>query len=208
MVRSSPRPGFSLIEALVVLAIGGMALAIIFSIGLQAGDSGFSLGRRAMAAADSDIASSDLRAVIRSLAVRPPAMFAPEIDEPIRGQASRLEGDLVMERATQCGPRGWSGRLVLAIEPRGPGRALVCEAADRRATLITSRSADMAFSYSEDGVVWSDQWTNAPTGRDSVETQPPIKVYVRLKADAATDIVESASSGPVRPWARIETYDE
>ena len=37
-MQTARRAGFSLIEALVVLAIGGMALAVIFSIGIKAGD--------------------------------------------------------------------------------------------------------------------------------------------------------------------------
>lgn len=127
MDRDRARSGFSLIEALVVLAIGGMALAIIFSIGVKAGDTGFGLGRRAMSAADSDVAASDLRTLIRSLALRPPDTFLGGLDQPVVGDPIRLEGDVVIERATQCAPQGWAGRLVLAVERRGTGHALLIQ---------------------------------------------------------------------------------
>ena len=71
MRRLAQRSGFSLIEALVVLAIGGMALAIIFSIGIKAGDTGFSLGRRAMSAADLDVSVSDVRVLIAPFPAHP-----------------------------------------------------------------------------------------------------------------------------------------
>ena len=92
-MQTARRAGFSLIEALVVLAIGGMALAVIFSIGIKAGDTGFSLGRRAMSVADADVAISDLRAIIRSLSLRPPAAIVEGVDRPIVAGPDRLEAD-------------------------------------------------------------------------------------------------------------------
>ena len=41
--------GFSLMEAMVVLIIGGMALMLVFAIGGRAAEIGFGLGRRALA---------------------------------------------------------------------------------------------------------------------------------------------------------------
>ena len=43
--------GFSLIEALIVLLVAGMALMLVFSIGGESARTGFRLGRRALAAA-------------------------------------------------------------------------------------------------------------------------------------------------------------
>ncbi|WP_145915932.1 hypothetical protein [Brevundimonas naejangsanensis] len=86
------------------------------SFGMKAGDAGFALGRRAMSAADADVAISDLRSIIRSLTVRPPAAIMEGVDLPLVGAPERLEGEAVMERATGCAPQGWAGRLVLTIE--------------------------------------------------------------------------------------------
>lgn len=100
-MQTARRSGFSLIEALVVLAIGGMALAVIFSIGIKAGDSGFSLGRRAMSVADADVAVSDLRSIIRSVSVRPPASMLEGVDQPILAAPDRLEVCLSSEHLAQ-----------------------------------------------------------------------------------------------------------
>ena len=109
------RSGFSLIEALVVLAIGGMAVAIVFSLGMKAGDTGFALGRRAMSAADADISIANIRTIVQSLALRPPAMAVTGIDTPVTGEPDRLAGPVVMKRATPCAPQGWAGEISLAI---------------------------------------------------------------------------------------------
>lgn len=136
-MQTARRAGFSLIEALVVLAIGGMALAVIFSIGIRAGDTGFSLGRRAMSVADADVAISDLRAIIRSISVRPPISILEGVDQPIVASPERLEADVVMERATGCAPQGWAGRLTLSIEPQAGERVLMCQAGPRKTPIMT-----------------------------------------------------------------------
>jgi prepilin-type N-terminal cleavage/methylation domain-containing protein len=202
-MKRARRSGFSLIEALVVLAIGGMALAIIFSIGTKAGDTGFGLGRRAMDAADSDVAVTDLRSIIRSLALRPTDTFQTEFDQPILGEATRLVGDVVMERATQCAPQGWAGRLTLAVETRGTGRVLTCSAGERQATLATLRTNEAAFSYSADGgLTWSPGYTNAPQGPQNFGEPRSQALWVRFAAGAALDVTEGVSSGRPETWMR------
>lgn len=202
--NSTSRSGFSLIEALVVLAIGGMALAIIFSIGTKAGETGFGLGRRAMAASESDVAASDLRTVIRSIALRPSATILSGVDRPTTGDARKLESDVVMERATQCAPEGWAGRLTLEVEPRGGGSALVCSAGDRKATLVVTPGKGAALSYSTDGVEWSPVFSNARSSQAAFEQPRSEIVWVRFAAPPVIDVVESASSGRPEAWARID----
>lgn len=197
-----PRLGFSLIEALVVLAIGGMALAIIFSIGTKAGETGFGLGRRAMAASESDVAASDLRAIIRSIALRPSAAALSDVDRPSTGDARRLETDVVMERSTQCAPEGWAGRLTLEIQTRGAGSALVCSAGDRKATLVVLPGQNAALSYSRDGTAWSPAFSSAPLDQAAFEQPRSETVWVRFAARPIIDIVESATSGRPESWAR------
>ena len=195
------RHGFSLIEALVVLAIGGMALAIIFSIGIKAGDTGFGLGRRAMAAADTELSTNDLRSLLRSFAVRPEANFVSGVDRPIEGSATRLVGEAVMERATQCGPQGWAGDLTLEIEQQDGLVSIVCQADERRVVLATGPGTAGGFQYSVDaGTTWTDAWTNAPATRF---TEPrPVRVWFRVLGPARLDIIESSGSGRPEAWAR------
>lgn len=196
------RSGFSLIEALVVLAISGMALAIIFTIGTKAGDTGFGLGRRAMAASDSDIAIGDLRGLIRSVALRPSSTFA-DIDTPVSGGRNRLAADVVMERANQCGPLGWAGQLVLSIDSVGGRSQLMCERGGRKILLIDLGTGPAAFSYSRDGRSWSETYTNAPQdGEDATELHSET-VWIRLSSSTFGDVVESASSGSPQSWLRL-----
>lgn len=202
-MQQPPRPGFSIVEALVVLAISGMALAIIFTIGVKAGDTGFALGRRAMSSADLDLAVSDLRTILRSYDVRPPTTFLQGQDEPMIGSATRLEGSAVMERATQCAPQGWAGRLVLTIEGQGADRVLMCRAGERSAVLFELGAAPAAFSYSRDASDWSAGYENrrpATTPDDAAARYAA--VFIRFRATDVADIVELANSGLPSKWIR------
>ena len=200
MLRSR-RAGFSLIEALVVLAVGGLALAVIFSLGTKPGATGFKLGRGAMAAADRDVAVGDVRATVRSIALRPPATFLPDIDRPMDGQAQRLEAEVVMERATQCAPQGWTGRLVLEIATQGGERVLTCRAGDRPTTrLMTLSPGQAGFTYSTDGLRWAPAYANTPAPRGEGPLSP-VNLWVRVSTPGL-DIVEMASSGQPEAWIR------
>lgn len=204
MLTRTARAGFSLIEALVVLAIGGMALAIIFSIGVRAGDAGFSLGRRAMSAADLDVSVSDARVMIRSIALRPPETFNAVIDRPLVGGADRLEADVVMERATQCAPQGWAGRMILVVERRGGQGMLTCEAGAEAATLITTSDPTARLSYSNDGVTWSDAYESATQAEGSDDgPMQSIRLYVRFQG-GAVDVMDAAGSGRPESWIRFD----
>lgn len=195
------RAGFSLIEALVVLAVGGLALAVIFSIGTRAGDAGFRMGRGAMAAADRDVALGDIRATVRSIVLRPTSTFLPQVDRPMDGQAQRLEAEVVMERATQCAPEGWSGRLVLEISAQGGERALICRAGNRPATrLMTLPAGQAGFAYSTDAQSWTPAYANTPAPRGDAPHMP-LNLWVRVTAPGL-DVVEMASSGQPDVWIR------
>ncbi|WP_374386175.1 prepilin-type N-terminal cleavage/methylation domain-containing protein [Brevundimonas sp.] len=198
------RAGFSLIEALVVLAIGGMALAIIFSIGIKAGDAGFSLGRRATSAADLDVSVSDARVMIRSIALRPPETFNAQVDRPVVGAADRLEADVVMERATQCAPQGWAGRMVLTVERRGAQGVLSCEAGGPASILITTSDPTARLSYSTDGLTWSDAYEAVTQVEASNDGQMrSIRLFVRFQS-GAIDVVEAVGSGRPESWIRFD----
>lgn len=201
VMMTARRSGFSLIEALVVLAIGGMALAVIFSIGIKAGDTGFSLGRRAMSVADADVAISDLRSIIRSISVRPPASIIDGVDHPIFAAPDRLEADVVMERATGCAPQGWAGRLTLSFRTQGEP-TLMCQAGDRTVTLLTlPKGVEAFFAYSENGEVWGPTYEAPKALATRMEGMRSRQFFMRLKA-GPVDIVESASSGLPGRWAR------
>lgn len=199
------RAGFSLIEALVVLAIGGMALAVIFSIGLKAGDTGFALGRRAMAAADTDVAVNDLRVILRSFDLRPPQLIADGVDRPIVGTSDRLEGQVVLEQATGCGPQGWAGHLVLTIEPLNGGRALYCKAGNREVPLITWNGNQRPhFSYSPDAQTWLEAFATPSARTELIETVSSETLWIRLASTPGAEIVEQVHSGRPDRWVRFD----
>lgn len=202
-MQTARRAGFSLIEALVVLAIGGMALAVIFSIGIKAGDTGFALGRRAMSVADADVAISDLRAIIRSISLRPPATIVEGVDQPIVAGPERLEADAVMERATGCAPQGWAGRLTLTIETQGAERVLMCQAGPRKTPIMTlPRGATAAFSYSSDSATWVAAFESPRAPSNDTESFRSQSLWVRLHAGPTLDIVDLAASGRPERWTR------
>lgn len=193
-----------MIEALVVLAIGGMALAIIFSIGIKAGDTGFSLGRRAMTAADLDVSVSDVRVLIRSIALRPPETFNAQIDRPIVGAPERLEADVVMERATQCAPQGWAGQMVLTVRREDGQGVLTCEAGGEPVTLIATSDPTASLSYSSDGVTWSTAYASATRGDAASDGQMrSSRLFVRFKG-GAVDVLDAAGSGRPESWIRFD----
>jgi prepilin-type N-terminal cleavage/methylation domain-containing protein len=201
--RPSRRDGFSLIEALVVLAIGGMALAIIFSIGIKAGDTGFRLGRRAMSVADADIAISDARSLIRSIAVRPAETINDPVDQPIEGRADVLTADIIAQRATQCAPLGWSGRMRLSVETAGRERQLTCEAGGQRVVLLTTTDRNAALSYSRDGIDWSDAYRSPPRQVARDGGMRSTTLFVRFRG-GAVDVVETAGSDRPESWIRFD----
>lgn len=203
-MQTTSRTGFSLIEALVVLAIGGMALAVIFSIGIKAGDTGFSLGRRAMSVADADVAISDLRSIIRSLSLRPPATIVAGVDLPIVAGPDRLEANAVMERATGCAPQGWAGRLTLTIETQGPERVVMCQAGSRKTPIMTLPGGvtAAAFSYSPDGATWTPSFETPRGAPVSMENFRSQSLWVRLNGGPRMDVVDLVYSGQPAQWMR------
>lgn len=202
-MQTARRAGFSLIEALVVLAIGGMALAVIFSIGIKAGDTGFALGRRAMSVADADVAISDLRSIIRSISLRPTATILEGVDQPIVAGPERLEADAVMERATGCAPQGWAGRLILSLETQGGERVLMCQAGSRKTPIMTlPHGATAAFSYSTDSMIWSPAFESPRAPANDMESFHSQALWVRLNGGPTLDIVDLAASGRPERWTR------
>lgn len=204
MRLDAARQGFSLIEALVVLAIGGMALAIIFSIGVKTGDTGFKLGRKAMSAADEDIFLSDFRSTVRSIALRPVETSTAALDLPIVGRPDRLEVDIVMERATGCAPAGFAGRISLNLERYQDKVSIICRAGARRAVFAVVSDPNVKLSYSEDGIRWSDEYTSPPRPAfSSGNGVRSISLIVRLTI-GSMDVLEMATSGRPEAWIRFD----
>jgi hypothetical protein len=197
--------GFSLIEALVVLLVAGMALMLVFSIGGQSARTGFSLGRRALAAADDEVTQDQLRSLIRDLTPAPigvdPAPFGLA---PFVGDASGFQGDAVLDRAGVCGDAGPVGHLRVAIESHADGDVVSCQVGAAATRLVADlRPRRVRFTYSTDGVQWSDGWRAPAVARAPIAgPTPPARsasVFIRLASDdGRIELMERANSGP--PW--------
>jgi hypothetical protein len=203
MPPSRPRnaeAGFSLIEALIVLLVAGMALMLVFSIGGDSARTGFQLGRRALAAADGEVAEDELRGLIASLQL-PPARVDPAKVKlaPFAGDDRGFAADAVLARPGLCGPAGPTGRLRVAIETHADGDEVTCQAGVAAPVMVADlRPRRARFSYSSDGAHWSDSLA-PPTSFDPKAEPVELSLYIRLASDdGVVDVVGRASSGP--PW--------
>ena len=191
-----------MIEALVVMAIGSMALVVVFSIGRSATDNGFRLGRSALSAADTEVAIADVRVVLSSLLLRPTATIRDPERHTFTGEGATLEGEAVMLRSTACAPRGWQGRLKLTIEARQGQIALVCTAGDRTVSLMRL-APGAAFAYSVNGDTWASAWTNDEEAVGAPSTPEPLRpasLLIKLVNPGRTELIEALSSGLPETW--------
>jgi hypothetical protein len=204
--NSSPstKAGFSLIEALIVLLVAGMALMLVFAIGGQSARTGFALGRRALAAADDDVTQDQLRSLIDDLTLTPTGVDPTALGlTPFNGDAAGFEGDAVLDRAGVCGEAGPVGRVRVAIHADADGDILTCQAGAGATKLLADlRPRHVRFAYSADGAQWSDTWS-APVPSTAAMAGPvrpprsPVSLFVRLSSDDGRfELVERASSGP------------
>ena len=195
--------GFSLIEALVVLLVAGMALMLVFSIGGQSARTGFALGRRALAAADDQVTQDQLRGLIRDLTPAPTGVDPAALGlAPFTGDASSFQGDAVLDRAGACGEAGPVGRIRVAIEPHTDGDVVTCQVDGAAPRLVADlRPRRVRFAYSVDGELWRDGWQTPTIPRVAIAGTPsarsPTSVFIRLASDdGQVELVERASSGP------------
>jgi hypothetical protein len=186
-------------EALVVLIVAGMALMLVFAIGGRAAQTGFQLGRRALAVADGEVAQDELRGLIRGL-VLPPAGVDPHdlAMPPFVGDARGFAGDVVLDRAGLCAPAGPAGVLLVALEARPDGDLITCGPKTGARTVVADlRPRRARFAYSLDGGSWSDQWTSRPDWTPGRRDPAERRLFVRLASDDGRfELIERATSGP------------
>ena len=203
------RAGFSLVEALVVLAITAMTLSLLFSMAGRGVDAGFRIGRSALDQADRSIETETLRSLLESLRL-PLLGITEDPAEMPSGTASEFSGLASLTRPTPCGARGVYGRLALEIEIDEGGSTLTCVMNGGEPVVVLTHPGTLAFSYSENGTEWSP--VLGGTELSAVQDEETVTVrerrlFVRL-ADAAGafEVIGRASSG--RPEAVLAIRDE
>lgn len=200
------RAGFSLIEALVVLVISGMALLLIFSVGLRATETGFRLGRGALSLADRSIQADAYRRIVEGFALVPMTGIPSVLRlAPVSGDKDSLTGDAILSVNTTCAPAGPAAAISLEILPiEEGGSALMCTAGEGDSVELVRSRRPLALAYSEDGIAWTESWTN---DRGPFRSVPEMKnagreqrLYVRLSSDdGSIEVTALARSG--RPEA-------
>ncbi len=200
---ASSQSGFSLMEAMVVLIVAGMALMLVFAVGGRATQLGFRIGRQALGVADGELAEDNLRTVMASMTLWPANLPLPpptvEVDRTrFEGAPSFFRGDALLGKATLCAGAGPAHALRVDIQSMSGGDVVTCRVGNGPPTLITDlRPRRARFDYSTDGSRWSDHWTGADSVVLGAAAQPKEQaLYIRLATlDGSIDIMDRAASG-------------
>ncbi len=198
---TDPRAGFSLIEALIVLIVGAMALTLVFAVGGKANETDFRLGRRALITADSRVATDSLRAMISGIVLAPThpgtGAGADTGQRPFVGDAGGFLADALLDTATPCASAGPVSDLRVELVRTQTGMVLACRVGQGApVALFDLGQRRAAFSYSIDGQIWSDRWAERDGGAPDRAMEPhERRLYVRLASDdGSLQITGRASS--------------
>lgn len=215
--KAQARAGFSILEAIIALAITGFAMTVVLSIGTRGSQMGFGLGNRILSTTDDQMRDLTLQSVVSSMIVpsslllyRPPTDFRataftkPDGDNPLplEGDAQHLVGSGLLKRDTACGDQGPVGRLELGLETMEGKTLLVCRVdAKPPKTLMNMGVSRASFAYSRDGVTWTDRVSITPGAPPNAlsERGKGRVLFVRIATeDGKTLIVAKADSGRPR----------
>lgn len=184
-----------------MLAVGGMAMMLVFGIGARATETGFRLGRTALGEADGAVAIETYRTVIEGLAISPadipPTAYGME---PVEVSPTTVRGDVVLVRDTICGEAGPLRALHLEIREVGAGAEVICGSSGREPVVLLRAETPLSFSASEDGVEWTSDWTShldAPIfDEESMVMGRERRLFVRLSDERGEmEIVAATRSG-------------
>jgi hypothetical protein len=200
--------GFTLIEAILVLAITALTIGLIFTIGARGGSTVLRLGSRALDVADTQLARDTFRSVVDSLVVpslttRAQSEGGEEADAEntsLTGDPTQLSAQWLAKRTTACGAAGEAGRLTLALTTSAGHTVLSCQVEDGDpVTLLDLGVHQVRFQYSEDGANWVDEWiveAGQPVQAAAEPSAELRRVYVRLASDdGVADLVALTTSG-------------
>jgi hypothetical protein len=225
-LRSRPRPriaGFTLIEALATLAVTGLTLSVMFSLGAKNIAAGYRLGHRAVDHANQQVSTGAVRDVLDSMVVPALTLAAQAAEDEAEtndqngmgdefdGAPDTLAGYIVATRDNPCLPVGGEGRITLSFKHDHDRTLLMCQVNGEDPVVLGNFGwPDAAFSYSEDGTTWTDNWQviRGQTVDNAINpSSEEREVYVRIASrDGVNQVVELVQSGrriplnaPARP---------
>jgi type II secretory pathway pseudopilin PulG len=204
------KAGFTLMEALITLAVTGVVLGLIFTVAENSRRTAFRLGLRAVESADQRLRADNVRSVLSALVL--PPMTAPtgtqvsaSQDDSFLGTAQSITAWFSGVGPGLCGRAGRTGRASLTLAGGNPGHiTLTCQVDTDAPSKIDLPLDRAGFSYSDDAQTWQTAW-EVDHGQTVTSSQTPNaelrKVYIRLAAaDAAGAIVERAADArPANP---------
>lgn len=220
MTRRAPSrrvAGFTLFEALIALAVTGLAVGVMLDVGMRGVSTGFRLGGRAVDRANQQVSLQALRDTIDDLVVPPIAVSSAAAEaetdaaeeagqgDTFDGQPTQLSAYVIAARDTPCLPVGGQRRLTLTITVEGGRTFIACQLGEEEDPVVLANLSwpDATFSYSEDGTTWTDTWavTRGETVEQAVVPDAELRrVYVRVaSSDGANQLIGLASSGRALP---------
>lgn len=208
--------GFTLFEALIALAVTGLAVGVMLDVGMRGVSTGFRLGGRAVDRANQQVSLQAVRDTLDSLVVPPIAVSSAAAEaetdaaeaegqgDTFEGEPMRLSAYVIAARDTPCLPVGGQGRLTLTITVESGRSVVACQLGDADPIPLANLSwPDATFSYSEDGTEWTDTWvvTRGETVEQAIIPDAELRrVYVRVaSSDGANQLIGLASSGRALP---------
>ena len=101
--RAPPRrvAGFTLFEALIALAVTGLAVTVLLGVGMRGVGTGFRLGGRAVDRANQQVSLQALRDTFDSLVVPPIAVSSAAAEAETEAAEAEGQGDTFDGQATQ-----------------------------------------------------------------------------------------------------------
>lgn len=199
---SRRRAGFSLAEALVVLAITSTLLILLFSVATRATGAGFRLADRALVASDRAVGTESLRVLLRG--VRLPGQKPS--DPPFLGADQTLQAAISPLRSTACTGAAPTPAVRLQLVRTGERTRLVCASPDsaQAVVLLDLGPHQAAFFYALAGRGWGSSLTARarPPAQGATPTAapPPARLWIRLATDdGGFELIEAVDPPPAPP---------
>jgi hypothetical protein len=165
--------GLSIIEALVIVTVTAMLALLLLPMASRAGGRNFALAERGLDAADAARGEREFRALLHA------AEQQPGGTPSFSGTAESATFYPALAAPVACAEAGASVGVRVRIVRRGAGGRLLCQSARRELDLLTWAAGEARFSYSDDGIRWSNAWADArPAARGAavqVRTAPLVK---------------------------------